>query len=1012
MERNSLAKATFGNRSQQGRGIKCVVWNKGSSLLQNKHLEVESIIESNHPHILGLCEANLKNDVDISLVQHQDYQLHVARSISNPELGIARTVVYTHSSLVVKRRADLEDESLSAVWLEVGMPRQRKILVATFYREWQQMNQSDNSSKSVPAQLERWCNFLTKWEAALSEGREVIVMGDINLDFLKWTRTDLSSTDSSVRLKPLTEALFSRIFPHGVSQLVKEATRVWPGQPDSGLDHIYSNKPDKCSAINLEFSGGSDHKLLKFTRYAKSVTRNIKYVRKRSFKNFKSEEFVKAVRQLSWFDLYMCQDPNQAAELLTKKLADLLDIMAPIRTIQVRSKYAAWLSEQTKAMLKLRDAAQATAARTKDPDDWREYKNMRNTATARMRAEKKSWEKQKLDKANHSPSTLWRNVKSWLSWGDSGPPSKLFHNGIIITKPARLATVMNEFFITKVRELIGRIPAAASDPLTKLREVLQDRQCTFTFRPVSPEEVSEIIAGLKNTKSTGMDFIDTWVVKLVASELLPAITHIVNISISQAEFPLPWKISKVVPLLKKGDPLLTKNYRPVALLPIFSKILEKAVFLQVVKYLESNCLLNPNHHGCRQGHNTATALLQMYDQWLEEVDNDLMVGVMMVDLSAAFDMVDHSILLKKLELYGMDQQAVAWMNSYLSNRSQVVMVDGSLSPPLSITCGVPQGSILGPLLYILFTNDIPDLVHDHPVSFLAPSPHCADCGSTVCYVDDSTYSHGEADPTILSLKLSQQYNKISEYMAANKLVINGDKTHLVVMGSKKTAARRDEVYVQADDHIIQPSRSEKLLGGVICEDLKWREHLLSSDQSLVTQLNSRINGLVKVASRAPLETRLMVANGIFMSKLCYLIQLWGGCEKYLVKSLQILQNRAARSVTGKSWWTPVRRLLQDCKWLSVRQLIFYQTALQTHKILMGGNPVYFSQKMRTNHPYRTRQAVGGGVWRGEEELTGKSFASRGAQVYNSLPTYIRNCHTLPTFKSKLRQWVTSNIPID
>lgn len=138
---------------------------------------------------------------------------------------------------------------------------------------------------------------------------------------------------------------------------------------------------------------------------------------------------------------------------------------------------------------------------------------------------------------------------------------------------------------------------------------------------MSPEEVSEIIAGLKNTKSTGMDFIDTWVVKLVASELLPAITHIVNISISQAEFPLPWKISKVVPLLKKGDPLLTKNYRPVALLPIFSKILEKAVFLQVVKYLESNCLLNPNHHGCRQGHNTATALLQMDDQWLEEVDN-------------------------------------------------------------------------------------------------------------------------------------------------------------------------------------------------------------------------------------------------------------------------------------------------------------------------------------------------------------------------------------------------------
>ena len=139
--------------------------------------------------------------------------------------------------------------------------------------------------------------------------------------------------------------------------------------------------------------------------------------------------------------------------------------------------------------------------------------------------------------------------------------------------------------------------------------------------------------------------------------------------------------------------MIAKNYRPVALLPIFSKILERAVFIQLVEYLESNQLLNPNHHGCRRGHNTATALLQMYDQWLEEVENDKMVGVMLIDLSAAFDMVDHSILLRKLELYGLDELSVRWMGSYLSSRSQVVMVDGCLSPPLNITCGVPQGSI-------------------------------------------------------------------------------------------------------------------------------------------------------------------------------------------------------------------------------------------------------------------------------------------------------------------------------
>ena len=240
------------------------------------------------------------------------------------------------------------------------------------------------------------------------------------------------------------------------------------------------------------------------------------------------------------------------------------------------------------------------------------------------------------------------------------------------------------------------------------------------------------------------------------------------------------------------------------------------------------------------------------------------------------------------------------------------MVNGCFFPPLSITCGVPQGSILGPLLYILFTNDIPHLVHHHPVDYLSPSPHCSRCGSTVSYVDDSTYSHGESDPGVLSNMLSEQYDRISEYMSANKLVINGEKTHLVVMGTKRTAARRQEVSINAGGHTITPSRTEKLLGAIISEDMKWKNHLVHSDQSLVSQLTSRINGLSKVASRAPMATRLLIANGIFMSKLVYLIPLWGNSSKYLLKSMQLLQNRAARVVTGSTWWTPVRRLLKDC----------------------------------------------------------------------------------------------------
>ena len=204
--------------------------------------------------------------------------------------------MYTHELIRVKRRHDLECDDVSAIWLECGLPHQKSTIVCMAYRQWRLLGQSDEKSARVSEQLARWSKFLQKWEAAINEGKEVIVMLDANLDHLTWGNTDsLHSSHSSVRLRDLIDLLFDKIIPLGVSQLVKVATRYESGKPVSGLDHVYTNKPDKLSPVQTYFTGLSDHKMLKVTRYSKSFKHLPRYVRKRVFKDFDENLFIEKI---------------------------------------------------------------------------------------------------------------------------------------------------------------------------------------------------------------------------------------------------------------------------------------------------------------------------------------------------------------------------------------------------------------------------------------------------------------------------------------------------------------------------------------------------------------------------------------------------------------------------------------------------------------------------------------------------------------------------------------------
>ena len=287
-----------------------------------------------------------------------------------------------------------------------------------------------------------------------------------------------------------------------------------------------------------------------------------------------------------------------------------------------------------------------------------------------------------------------------------------------------------------------------------------------------------------------------------------------------------WKYSKVIPLHKKLSNLDCKNYRPVAILSPFSKILEKIAYQQIYDYFSDNKLFHSNLHGYRKHRSTHTALLQMYDRWVRAAAAGTVSGVILLDLSAAFDLVDSDILVDKLSIYGFDRSFIAWVRSYLIGRHQSVWIDHVYSDFLPHSIGVPQGSNLGPLFFLIFYNDL---------------LYSLDC-SIEAYADDSTMVATGDSLENISNTLTRNCETVVSWMGSNKLKLNADKTHLLTVGTQERLANLPgQVSVTMDGIVLQESdhQSELLLGCQIQSNLKWNLQI----KYLQGRLKKRLAGL-------------------------------------------------------------------------------------------------------------------------------------------------------------------------
>ena len=517
-------------------------------------------------------------------------------------------------------------------------------------------------------------------------------------------------------------------------------------------------------------------------------------------------------------------------------------------------------------------------------------------------------------------------------------PQYFKDNGNIITDKLEIANKFNAFFADIGPKLAQEIIMPENK---HYKNYLTHKFSTkFHFQNVTEETVENIINKLKPKTSFGFDGISTKLVKTVKRSLINPITTIVNQMLNTGIFPDKLKIAKINPAYKKDDEMLFTNYRPISLLPALSKIFEKVIFIQLYDFFQKNKLFYASQFGFRQGHSTELAALEVVDRILVEMDKqDIPINIYL-DLSKAFDTLDHNVLLYKLSYYGVCDKALKLMQSYLDNRQQYVEIDDIKSDTLTIQTGVPQGSILGPLLFIIYINDI---------------ANASTLLDMIIYADDTTLSgtlkfiSQNTDYADINSAINNELDKINDWLRVNKLSLNVNKTKYMVFHTPQRK-KLPELHLKLNGIEVEQVRQFNFLGIVLNEHLQWHDH--------TARISNKISRNIGIINRlkhfVPLNTRITLYNTMILSYIYYGILVWGHSSD----RIKILQKRAIRIINLSSYRAHTEPLFKKLKLLKVEDIFKVQLLKFYYRYRHQALPVYLQNlpfyQIMDIHNYPTR----------------------------------------------------------
>ncbi|MCG7882866.1 MAG: hypothetical protein JAY96_14895 [Candidatus Thiodiazotropha endolucinida] len=858
-------------------------------------------------------------------------------------------MIYLNSNLIHSRRTDLEVFCNESIWVEVKV-NHINYLIGLFY-------------SPRTADIDFFHNLNLNIEEALDVSKNLIVLGDLNEDLMN----------------PNFHSLKDLITINSLQNIIHECTRL-----QAVLDPILipDDMPYLDSGVLETPANISDHK-------ATFVRIPFHYSCQTTFKRlvwlYRNADFQQLKILISNYDWSILSEGsvNEACVKFTDKFLEFVKMCIPSKIVTVRPNDKPWFDSEIRHFVRIRDKLRKKSNNSGSVNDWNKFKHMRNKVNNLKKHAKENFynslEISLSDFQNNDKKKFWQVIRHFVkNNSNSGniPPllNSLQDQNVYCFTDSEKAECLNSYFssICDLDDNNARLPVF--QPITN--NSLSNIVCT-------PDEIAELILILNPNKATGPDAISNRMLKAVAREVSIPLSIIFNRSFREGCFADIWKTSNVLPLYKKGDKSIISNYRPISLLSGVGKLQERIAHKNLYNFFHENNLLYRYQSGFLPQHSTTFQLIDIFQHICQTFDNNQFSCMIFCDVSKAFDRVWHKGLLFKLKQHGINGSLLNWINDYLSNRRQKVVIRSYTSTSRDIHAGVPQGSVLGPLLFLIYVNDISD-------SLLS---------LTRLFADDSSLYYAASSIADIEGIINHDLRILSGWAKQWLITFNPLKTEAVFFTLKHF-----ENYPQItfNNTPIQFVEAHKHLGLTFSYNGQWHRHI----GNIITSA-SKIIGIMRKLKFTFHRTAL---NQIYSSYVLPILEyssiVWDGCSTYDKQALEKLQNEAARIVTGLTRSVSLENLYRECGWEPLSDRRNYQKLAFMYKVRNDLVPSYITDLIPplvrevTNYPLRNSNDITVPYCR--TEISKRSCIPSSISLWNSLDNEVRIAGSISTFKQHLK----------